>query len=147
LARSRFLLSSYKQHSRQRFKIPADVAEAVRTAIGPSVRLRTRRSLEERIYVRWPSTYAVVARTVLRVPPRSQLRRALMCRAVLSGWSALSRGDLDLMLVRFAPQCQWENPPEFRGSGMLSVNRGDADIRAQVADPASGVGANGNYAA
>jgi ketosteroid isomerase-like protein len=126
--------SSYKQHSRQRSKIRADVAEAVRTAIERSVRLRTHRSLEERIYVRWPSTYAVVARMVLRLPPRSRLRRATLRRAAVSGWAALSRGDLDLMLVRFAPDCQYEPPPEFYGSGMLSINRGDADIREQVAD-------------
>ena len=69
------------------------VTEVVRTAISPDVRLRTRRSLDERLFVRWPRIYVAFARAFFLLPPRSRLRRALLRRQVLSGWSAWSRGS------------------------------------------------------
>jgi len=86
----------------------ASMAGAVRTPIGPAAHLRTRRTLEERVYVWWPGLYAALSRTVLRLPPRSRLRRTLLRRSVLSGWPAWARGDLDLMLVRYAPDVRLE---------------------------------------
>jgi ketosteroid isomerase-like protein len=110
------------------------VTEVVRTALGSDVRLRTRRSLDERLFVRWPRTFQVLARAVLLLPPRSRLRRALLRRSVLSGWSAWSRGDLDLMLVRYAPDYQSVFAPEFVTVGLSSSYRGHAGIREWTAD-------------
>jgi ketosteroid isomerase-like protein len=110
------------------------VAEVVRTPIGPDVRLRTCRSLDERLFVRWPRVYAALSRALLRLPPRSRLRRALLRRQVLSGWSAWSRGDLDLMLVRYAPDYQSVFAPEFVTVGLSSSYRGHAGIREWTAD-------------
>jgi hypothetical protein len=76
------------------------VVEVVRTAIGPDARLWTRRSLDDRLFVRWPRAYAAFARAVLRLLPRSRQRRALLRRQAPSGWSAYASGDLDLQLVR-----------------------------------------------
>jgi hypothetical protein len=110
------------------------VTEIVRTAISPDVRLSTHRSLDEQLFVRWPRTFAAFGRAVLLLPPRSRLRRALLRRGVLSGWSALARGDLDLMLVRFAPDCEFEVSPELVGVGMHSSYRGRAGMREAVTD-------------
>jgi hypothetical protein len=79
------------------------MAGAVRTPVGPDARLPKRRTLDERLYVRWPGVYAALARTVLRLPLRSRLRRALLRRFVLSGWAAYARYDLDVVFVRYAP--------------------------------------------
>src|SRR5215208_2044197 len=76
------------------------MADVARTAIGPDARLPTRRTLEERLVVRWPGVYAALARAVQGLPPRSRLRRTLLARNALSGWGAWVRGDLDLCVVR-----------------------------------------------
>jgi hypothetical protein len=108
--------------------------EVVRTTIGPDVRPRTRRTLDERIHARWPSTFSMLARIVLSLSPRARLRRALVRRTVLSGWSAFSRGDFELMLTRYAPDCEHEEVPEMAGAGMRSIYRGHDGMRAQWAD-------------
>jgi hypothetical protein len=110
------------------------VTEVVATAIGPDVRLGTHRSLDERLFVRWPWTYVALARAVLLLPPRSRLRRATLRRGVLSGWSALARGDLGLVLVRFARDCEFEVGPELVGVGMRTSYHGHAGVREAVAD-------------
>ena len=62
------------------------------------------------------------------------LRRALLRRAVLSGWAAWARGDLDLMLVRWAPDCQLELLPELMAAGMRGIYHGHAGVRELAAD-------------
>src|SRR5207248_10384688 len=62
-----------------------------RTPIVPDARLPTRRTLDERLFVRWPGAYAAFSRASLLLPPRSRLRRALLRRATLSGWAAWAR--------------------------------------------------------
>ena len=76
--------------------------------------------------VRWPRAYAALARIALARPPRSRLRRTQLRRAVLSGWSAWARDDLDLVLVRYAHNCRIEVPPEFVDAGMKSAYNGHA---------------------
>jgi ketosteroid isomerase-like protein len=110
------------------------MAGAVRTPIGPNARLPTRRSLDERLFVRWPVAYAALSRAVLRLPPRSLLRRALLRRTVLSGWGAWARGDLDLLLVRYAPDVRLEPLHEIVAAGMRDSYHGHAGVREVTAD-------------
>jgi hypothetical protein len=105
------------------------VTEIVRTAIGPDARLPTRRTLEERLMVRWPGPWATLARALRALPRRSRLRRALLRRNALSGWGAWVRGDLDLCLVRFARDWHYDAPREWLIPGMPSVYRGHAGFR------------------
>ena len=74
----------------------AAMAGAVRIPIDPDAPLPTRRTLDERLYLRWPSLYASLSRRVLSLPPRSRLRRTLLRRTMLSGWAAFARWDIDL---------------------------------------------------
>jgi ketosteroid isomerase-like protein len=110
------------------------MTEVVRTLIGPDAHLPTRRTLEERLMVRWPRGYAALSRAVNRLPPRSRVRRALLRRNALSGWGAWVRGDLDLCLVRFAPEWRYDAPPEWLIAGMSSVYRGHAGLREWFAE-------------
>jgi hypothetical protein len=110
------------------------VAEVVRTRLGPNLRLRTRRSLDERLMARWPGAWATLARAAFMLSPRSRLRRALLRRAVLSGWSAEARGDLDLMLVRCGSDCRFELGPELVAVGLRSSYLGHSGARDQEAD-------------
>src|SRR5438132_3391838 len=109
------------------------MARVVRTPIGPDARLPTRRPLDERLYVRWPGAYAA-SRAVLLLPPRSRLRRALLRRSALSGWAAWARGDLDLMLVRYAPDVRLEPLHEIVAAGMRNSYHGHAGLREVTAD-------------
>jgi ketosteroid isomerase-like protein len=108
--------------------------EVVRTAIGPDARLPTRRTLDERLMVRWPGAWAAVARALQALPLRSRLRRELLRRNALSGWGAWVRGDLDLCLVRFAPDYRYDPPREWLLPEMPSVYRGHAGLRQWAAD-------------
>src|SRR2546427_3925494 len=110
------------------------MAGAVRTRIGPDARPPTRRTLDERLLVRWPGAGAALARGFLALPPRSRLRRALVQRSVLSGWGAWVRGDLDLFLARFAPDLHYEPPGEWLAAGMRSVYLGHEGYREWAAD-------------
>jgi ketosteroid isomerase-like protein len=80
------------------------VAEAVRIPISPDARLPARRTLDERLSVRWPGASAALARVVNRLPARSRLRRALLRRGVLSTWASWNRGDLEAVFARVHPQ-------------------------------------------
>ena len=110
------------------------MADAVRTPIGSDARLPTRRTLDERLFVRWPGAWPALARAIQALPARSRLRRAALRRAALSGWGAWARGDLDLCLVRFAPDYHFEPPREWLAAGMRSAYRGHAGLREWTAD-------------
>jgi ketosteroid isomerase-like protein len=107
---------------------------AVRTAVGPDARLPTARTLEERIMIRWPGWWAALARACWALPPRSRLRRAVVRRNALSGWGAWVRGDLDLCLVRFAPDYRYEPPREWLLPGMPELYHGHNGLRQWAAD-------------
>jgi hypothetical protein len=83
-----------------------------RTPFGPDTRLPPRRTLEDGVIVRWPSLYAALSRMVFSLPLQSRIRRALLQRATLSAWGAWARGDIDLTLVRLAPDFHIELQPE-----------------------------------
>jgi hypothetical protein len=106
----------------------------VRTPIGPDAHLPTRRTLSERLLVRWPGVWVALSRASNRLPPRSRLRRALLRQSALSGWGAWVRGDLDVCLVRFAPDYHYDAPPEWLIAGMPSVYRGHAGLREWAAE-------------
>jgi ketosteroid isomerase-like protein len=110
------------------------MTEVVRTPIGPDAHLPTRRTLEERLMVRWPGGWAALSRAIQRLSPRSRLRRALVRRNALSGWGAWVRGDLDVCLVRFAPTYHYDPPHEWLIAGMPDVYRGHAGLRQWAAD-------------
>jgi hypothetical protein len=84
--------------------------------------------------VRWPGVWAALSRAVTGLPPRSRLRRALLRRNALSGWGAWVRGDLELCLVRFAPDWHYDAPQEWLIPGMPSVYRGHTGLREWFAE-------------
>ena len=110
------------------------MAEVVRTPIGPDTRLPTRRTLIDRLFVRWPGAFVALSRAGQHLPPRSRLRRALVRSSALSGWGAWVRGDLDVCLVRFAADYHYDPPREWLIAGMPDVYRGHAGLRQWAAD-------------
>jgi ketosteroid isomerase-like protein len=104
------------------------MAEAVRTPVPPGARLPARRTLDERLLVRWPGLFPLGSKLMQALPARSRLRRAALRRSALSGWGAWLRSDNDLMLVRFAPNCRYEPPPEWQAVGMQGAYHGHAGL-------------------
>jgi ketosteroid isomerase-like protein len=108
--------------------------EVVRTPIAPDARLPTRRTLDERLFVRWPWVWAALARAAQRLPPRSPLRRGLLRRGTLAAWAAWARRDVDVFLLRYAPECRIEVPADFIAAGQRPSYRGHAGVHELVAD-------------
>jgi len=79
--------------------------------------------------VRWPGAWRMLARLLAMLPPKSRVRRSLLVRNALSGWGAWVRGDLDLCLVRFAPDYHYDPPSEWLIPGMPTTYTGHAGMR------------------
>ena len=77
----------------RRLAILTTLAEIVRTAIGSDARLPKRRTLEERLMVRWPGGYVAMARAVSRLPPRS---RDAPQEWLIAGMPSVYRGQAGL---------------------------------------------------
>ena len=110
------------------------MAKAVRTTIDARKPARTRRTVDESLVVRWPQVYVRAARAFERMSPRSRIRRAFLRRGVLSAWDAWSRGDLDLVLVRYAPDAVLDAIPNMIAAGMPRTYAGHEGIRRLSAD-------------
>jgi ketosteroid isomerase-like protein len=75
--------------------------------------------------VRFPGAFRWEAALGFRfLSPRSRLRRTLLSRALVSGWAASSRGDFQLMLVRYAPDVEITWDPGFEALGVTGPFHG-----------------------
>ncbi len=75
--------------------------------------------------VRFPSVSRRLAALVFRLlSPRSRLRRAILRRAVLSGWASLSRRDFEVNVLFFAPEVEFEFDPGMQTLGLSGSFRG-----------------------
>jgi hypothetical protein len=87
--------------------------------------------------VRFPALYRRLAElTQRRLTPRSRLRRALLRRQIVSGWSAYNRQDFELMLVRYAPEVEFEFPPGQQTLGLSGTFRGHEAMAAGLREQA-----------
>jgi ketosteroid isomerase-like protein len=96
--------------------------EVVRQPI--ALKARSRRGLEERIYLRFPSVSAFVIRAAWRLPPRSRPRREFLRRATHSGFDALNRGDFEASFMLYHPATEFITPPSLVRLGFDPVYRG-----------------------
>ena len=74
--------------------------------------------------MRFPGALTFLARTVLRLPPRSRLRQALVRRIVQLGYEATNREDYEAVFMLYHPDVEHTTPPLFAGLGNESVTRG-----------------------
>ena len=65
-----------------------------------------RRTLDERLYVRFPTLLPRLVSTVMRLPTGSRPRRTFLSRLIRRGWAASNRGDLDLSLCGYDPEVE-----------------------------------------
>jgi len=68
----------------------------------PSEAAGRRRTPDERLFVRFPGLYHLLADRLMRLPPGSRLRRWFVTNSVVRGCAAANRRDFDLMLTGWA---------------------------------------------
>lgn len=63
--------------------------------------------MADRLALRYPGIVARLSDLVMRLPPRSRLRRALLSGAFARGNRALNRGDLDAAFATLPQDIEW----------------------------------------
>jgi ketosteroid isomerase-like protein len=86
-----------------------------------SLRERSRRTLEQRLAVRLPWFVELWSRLMARLSPTSRLRQALLLRAVQSGLEAYNRGDIEVVVLAFDPDVEFQAPPDHGQEGTLGL--------------------------
>jgi ketosteroid isomerase-like protein len=82
------------------------------------VRERSRRTLDQRLSLRFPRLAAVSFRLIGKLPPRSRLRQAALWRAVQLAVEAYNRRDLDAVAIGFQPDLEYYPYREFVEAGL-----------------------------
>jgi ketosteroid isomerase-like protein len=109
------------------------VADVVRTPL--SVRADSRRTLIQRLFLRFPGAARAYARAVYRLSPRSRLRRVALRRGFELATEAVNRRDLDAALLGYHPEREFHPPREFVDAGFFqSCYRGPAGLRNYVSE-------------
>jgi ketosteroid isomerase-like protein len=86
----------------------AEIARGTRIALPPlSAGATQRRSLDERLSVRFPALYRLFADAFMRLPPRSRLRGLMLARRVRRAYAAANRRDFDAVLVGWDPRSEY----------------------------------------
>jgi ketosteroid isomerase-like protein len=103
--------------------------ELVRTPL--STTTRPSRTLDERLYVRFPTLLPRIVSAVMRLRPRSRVRRTLLSLTVRRGWAASDRGDLDLCLCGYDPDVEisWPESGGLAFPDLSGVYRGHEGFR------------------
>jgi hypothetical protein len=109
-----------------------DAVRGVRTSVNVP-RKSQRRSLDERIFVRFPGLVRVLASAWSRLPPQSRLRRAFLSHVMGRGFAAANRRDFDVVVLSFDPEFEFhiaDSPAaRFLPPDLLGVHRGPEGYR------------------
>jgi ketosteroid isomerase-like protein len=85
-----------------------EVVRGIRVPLAPlGPTASRRRSLDQRLYVRFPAVFRLVAALVARLPPRSRLRRLMLVRHARQTYAAANRQDFDAVLVGWDPASEY----------------------------------------
>jgi len=76
-------------------------------------RASQRRSFDQRLFVRFPTLYRLLADACMRLPPRSRLRRLMLARVVGRAYAAANRRDFEVVLVGWDPQSEYRPSDEL----------------------------------
>jgi ketosteroid isomerase-like protein len=97
------------------------------------VRERSRRTLDQRLLLRFPSLAAAPLRLIGRLPPSSRLRHAVIWRGVRTGLEAYNRRDLAVAAAGFHPDLEYYPYREFVEAGLAEpCYHGPAGYRAYI---------------
>jgi len=90
----------------------------------PSEKAGLRRSLDERLYLRFPALSRLLADRVARLPPRSRLRRLMLTRTAARSLAAVNRRDFEAFFLAFDPGIEYHPAGDQLPPGMDAVSHG-----------------------
>ncbi len=99
--------------------------EIVRQPI--AVRAHSRRSVDQRLWLRFPGLLALVAEVVGRLSPRSRLRQATLKRGTRLSFEANNRRDYAASFLSYRQDGESIYPPDFASVGVGTRLRGRMD--------------------
>jgi hypothetical protein len=77
------------------------------------------RTLDQRLFLRFPRLGAMNARLIGKLPPTSRLRRTALARAVRLASEAYNRRDLDAVVIGWHPECEYIPGRAWIESGLV----------------------------
>lgn len=89
-----------------------------------AVEARSRRGLDERIFLRFRGVVTSLTRGVLRLPPGSRLRREVLLRAAQTGFAAINRGDFESAFLLYHADVEIITPSQLVAIGFDPAYRG-----------------------
>jgi ketosteroid isomerase-like protein len=108
---------------------PLQGIEAAPIALPRSTPARQRRSLEDRLTIRFPAGLRLVSGALMRLSPRSRLRRALVARRIVQTYAAVNRRDFEVILAGFDPEIEYRPSIELMPPDLEAVSRGHDGFR------------------
>jgi hypothetical protein len=97
------------------------------------VRRDSRRTLDQRLAIRFPRLNAFLLRVVTSLPPSSRVRQAAVWHAVRISIEAYNRGDLAAASIGFHPRLKYYPYREFVEAGLAEpCYHGPAGYRAYI---------------
>jgi ketosteroid isomerase-like protein len=102
--------------------MPHENAEMVRQPI--AVKTRSRRGVDERIFLRFRAVVTSFTRVAWHLRPGSRLRRTVLHRAAQTGFAAINRGDLESGFLLYHPEVEIITPSQLVAMGFEAAYRG-----------------------
>jgi ketosteroid isomerase-like protein len=97
------------------------------------IREHSRRTLDQRLAIRFPWLSAASFRLLAKLPPRSRVRQATLWRGTRLMVEAYNRRDLDAVVIVYRPDMEYYPYREFVEAGLAEpVYRGAAGYRAYI---------------
>jgi ketosteroid isomerase-like protein len=88
---------------------------------------RSRRTLDERLLLRFPRLAAAGARMISKLPPGSRIRKAVAGRNVRLGAEAYNRRDLDAVIAGWHPDFEYLPDAKWVKAGLVEQSYRGAD--------------------
>lgn len=94
----------------------------------------SRRTVDQRLFVRFPWLAVAASRLIGRLPPGSRVRQAMLWRAARLGVEAYNRRDLDAVVIAYQPDLEYYPYREFVEAALTEpCYHGPAGYRSYIA--------------
>jgi ketosteroid isomerase-like protein len=102
-----------------------EIVRAVRFSVSlPPGETARRRTLDERLFVRAPALYHLIAAAITRLSTRSRLRRLFLSRYIRRGYAAVNRRDFEVLFLALDPGIEYFPAGDVLPPGMDPVSHG-----------------------